>query len=882
MAPAWQAPSDWLSDGTTFSAISPLKTGAWTSMISAKAMQNGKETPLIIKCFSVPLDVFQDPDRIARAREKFLASARLQKQLSDKNSPAWIRVFRISEDPANTCFSMEKCSGASLEDMISRKIHLTAADLYQITHSILQGFDEILQFAKRSHGSLKPSDVINCPGAVPPYRMADPSPTGDNHSANDLYSLGLVLFQLIEHHEWDPLTPIIPTKNWARFGPRRDRWIQFINMLLSPNGCQLPLANVRKEALRLKPPSPIRNLMLAAATLLILAGAGIATWHFLPANLKPWGGNNGGTGIGGIGGVVKGPVIDAQLKSDWDKAHEAYIATAEKWTTRDRTDRYDHAKSTDLFRAARAFVTDIQLTDNAAYQKSLDAYSKATAKIQEALDQYASENTIGLAADDDALTDYQSAADDFTKAKTDWEAAAEKFVPAHDHTRSIAIVQATQAPPTTAPADAAGRKATADQLRYATSRYKQALDVAHQEEIAGLSVEQAKTNLTDARAKYADALGRWDSGTAGLNFEAVSARALADRAKGDRPTELVLTDVASYQKATEEFQLATTEMEQALVALDAAKRAHNAQETDASTSLSRATEAIDKKDYASALNWYRKAADQGSPVAMFNVGLFYETGRGTEQNETEAANWYQRATDKNYTSAMVNLGLMYEKGHGVGKDTAHALKLYKQAADLKDAAAMRNIAYLYENGIGVEKDLGESLKWYHKGADVSDAASMFCIGIAYELGKGVTIDYAQAITWYKKAADLKYARAMNSLGVLNETGRGTKQDLAAALNWYKKAADLNFAPAMSNIGALYDNGIGVPLDHAQAFNWFHKGADLGNGISMYNLAVLYETGRGTTSDMNQALEWYRKAAKSDDTQARQQATDRLKALGFTP
>ena len=52
----------------------------------------------------------------------------------------------------------------------------------------------------------------------------------------------------------------------------------------------------------------------------------------------------------------------------------------------------------------------------------------------------------------------------------------------------------------------------------------------------GLPVEQAKNNLTDARAKYADALGRWDSGRRGLRLDAVSAMAqLADRGEGRSP-----------------------------------------------------------------------------------------------------------------------------------------------------------------------------------------------------------------------------------------------------------------------------------------------------------------------------------------------------------
>ena len=35
---------------------------------------------------------------MAREREKFLASARLQKQLTDNGARAWVEIFRISED----------------------------------------------------------------------------------------------------------------------------------------------------------------------------------------------------------------------------------------------------------------------------------------------------------------------------------------------------------------------------------------------------------------------------------------------------------------------------------------------------------------------------------------------------------------------------------------------------------------------------------------------------------------------------------------------------------------------------------------------------------------------------------------------------------------
>ena len=133
-----------------------------------------------------------------------------------------------------------------------------------------------------------------------------------------------------------------------------------------------PLAAVRKELLAGSGRLPlIRHLSLAAAGFLFLVGAGIVTWHLLPAGLFNGGNHEGGTS-GSTGGGVKGPVIDAQLKSDWEKAHDAYLAIAEKWTARERTDRYDHAKSSDLFRAAPRFHHGhpVYRTTAAAYRGS--------------------------------------------------------------------------------------------------------------------------------------------------------------------------------------------------------------------------------------------------------------------------------------------------------------------------------------------------------------------------------------------------------------------------------------------------------------------------------------------------------------------------------
>ncbi len=46
------------------------------------------------------------------------------------------------------------------------------------------------------------------------------------------------------------------------------------------------------------------------------------------------------------------------------------------------------------------------------------------------------------------------------------------------------------------------------------------------------------------------------------------------------------------------------------------------------------------KDYAEALQWYRKAAEQGSNEARISLGKIYFEGTGVKQDYAEAARWY--------------------------------------------------------------------------------------------------------------------------------------------------------------------------------------------------------------------------------------------------
>jgi hypothetical protein len=92
---------------------------------------------------------------------------------------------------------------------------------------------------------------------------------------------------------------------------------------------------------------------------------------------------------------------------------------------------------------------------------------------------------------------------------------------------------------------------------------------------------------------------------------------------------------------------------------------------------------------AEALDWYKRAADQGSVEAIFRVGQILSAGvPGTPATQTvqaaplEGIQLIYRAATNNFAEALSAMSLAYRKGTGVKKDAAQAyawLQLYAES-----------------------------------------------------------------------------------------------------------------------------------------------------------------------------------------------------------
>ncbi len=85
-------------------------------------------------------------------------------------------------------------------------------------------------------------------------------------------------------------------------------------------------------------------------------------------------------------------------------------------------------------------------------------------------------------------------------------------------------------------------------------------------------------------------------------------------------------------------------------------------------------DAYNKGDYVAAVAEWRPLAEEGDPIAQFNLGLLFLDGHGVPQSDVEAVNWFRRAAEQDYAQAQHNLGAMYAKGRGVKNDLVQAYK----------------------------------------------------------------------------------------------------------------------------------------------------------------------------------------------------------------
>lgn len=130
-------------------------------------------------------------------------------------------------------------------------------------------------------------------------------------------------------------------------------------------------------------------------------------------------------------------------------------------------------------------------------------------------------------------------------------------------------------------------------------------------------------------------------------------------------------------------------------------------------------------DLNDALNLLRLSADQGYAPAQTALGNAYERGFVVLADTQRAIDWYKKAAEQGDWVAQFSLGRMYFLENPVTRDVSAAKKwLALAAADPRDSGASFLLGLLYDAGQGTATDYPVAAKWYRQSAERGNPFAM--------------------------------------------------------------------------------------------------------------------------------------------------------------
>ncbi|MDR1695416.1 MAG: SEL1-like repeat protein [Endomicrobium sp.] len=300
-------------------------------------------------------------------------------------------------------------------------------------------------------------------------------------------------------------------------------------------------------------------------------------------------------------------------------------------------------------------------------------------------------------------------------------------------------------------------------------------------------------------------------------------------------------------------------------------------------------------DLVEAAAWYRKAAEQGSSDAQYELGEMYYYGRGVNKISDEAFKWFEKSAEQGniearkmlkkfeikdpffeqtkksaeagYAESQLALGKIYYEHKELKKDyAAEAVKWYKEAAEQGLAEAQYILASMYSAGREIGRNYTEAARWYENAAEQGHAEAQYTTGGLYNADNGVKKDRAEAIKWYTRAAEQGHTKSQYQLGSMYlgsefSGGEGTEKDLAEAEKWLKRAS------------ARGDKSAKQKLEKVAFFEQTKKSAEAGNAESQFKLGKIYLNQYGGFGyDRDKAAAWLKKSAEQGHKEAEEMLT----------
>lgn len=182
----------------------------------------------------------------------------------------------------------------------------------------------------------------------------------------------------------------------------------------------------------------------------------------------------------------------------------------------------------------------------------------------------------------------------------------------------------------------------------------------------------------------------------------------------------------------------------------------NAQRAEALNIKSK--ELLNEEKFEKAIPILIEAAELGNAESQYNLGVCYQFGYGTDQNDSIATSWYLKSAEQGWTDSEYKMSYAYIKGTGIEKDEQKAFDYTLKCATKKDVECIFNLISCFTDGIGTEKDSVQVLEWAvelakmetSENLNVSGKITSARLNLAHMFmnGKGVNKDIVKSYTWF--------------------------------------------------------------------------------------------------------------------------------------
>ena len=172
-------------------------------------------------------------------------------------------------------------------------------------------------------------------------------------------------------------------------------------------------------------------------------------------------------------------------------------------------------------------------------------------------------------------------------------------------------------------------------------------------------------------------------------------------------------------------------------------------------------------DSRQAVNWYRKAAEQGYCLAQWALACRCKNGLGADRDLNQAVLWFGKASEQGFLPAQRHLAELYNTEPNADNSLKRA-DWFRQGAEEGSKDCQYQLALCYLRGQGAEKDPQEAARWLLKGADNGSCDCQYQLGCCYAKGEGVSRDIGQAVYWYREAAEQGHEGAQKALQALGK------------------------------------------------------------------------------------------------------------------